>query len=452
MPEGQELPDYISYPTEIKIEGEKTPIKTAVELREPKGEVFLKNGSREIIAPKNTDFPVLSGTHLQLVDRGIKSADLNEPTILSRRVKPKDILALIRMGIITERRMVEQTGNVWANLNLHSRPPVTSENPIDAQYDSLTLDVHGRNMKDASNWAMSPPTHGAWGAQEKSSIQEIRDVLESFDERGNLVPATPDEIEKYKHDPDTRVFDQTSARVQRPEEYRDWKSDTQGKYNWDNVRRRYTPEELSQLRIIFGTSDFLLETASLDSIELFTDPNPLSESFEPNDSDIVLWEFGGYQLVTQEIPLVDAKEGIHMVLKLRPEPHTPWDNPKQTLEAYAIGIGVARLLRDTESLGDIGDVYLDMNANWSMGGKRESLQDKPLDKIRKAIQQDTRAHLHIQLEKMTASWEIPPAPGTFVENQPQSPEAIKEIRQVLNDPQRGLKNWIFENCAGKLPL
>src|SRR3989344_1980094 len=113
MPEGQELPDYISYPTEIKIEGKKTPIKTAVELREPKGEVFLKNGSREIIAPKNTDFPVLSGTHLQLVDRGIKSADLNEPTILSRRVKPKDVLALIRMGIVTERRMVEQTGNVW---------------------------------------------------------------------------------------------------------------------------------------------------------------------------------------------------------------------------------------------------------------------------------------------------------------------------------------------------
>lgn len=52
----------------------------------------------------------------------------------------------------------------------------------------------------------------------------------------------------------------------------------------------------------------------------------------------MLWEFGGYQLATQSSYLTDAREGIHMVFKIRPEPHTPWDNPRQTLEAYAIGL------------------------------------------------------------------------------------------------------------------
>lgn len=439
---------YTQTSAQIRIQGESNPIETQIDLREPRGEVFLRNGSKELIAPASTDFPVSSGDHLQIVDRSIRSSDLRESPILSDKVDPKDILALVRLGIVAERKLVDGTNNAWANLNLHSRPPMTADSPVDAQYDSATLDIHGRNIDDASNWAMPPPIHGAWGAQ---SLEELARQPQPVDEKGRVIPGSTDDIEKYKHDPNRTILDQTSARVQRPDEFDGWKQESEGGYSWEGARRKYAPAELAELRNTFGTSEFMAETTKLDDIELFSDPNPAPEHFEANETDFVLWEFGGYQLVTQKTPLVDASEGIHMVLKLRPEPHTPWDNPKQTLEAYAIGLGVARLLKNTNALGDIGDAYLDMNANWSMGKKREALQGKSPEEIKQIIQQDTRAHLHIQLEKMTAAWEIPPAPGTFKENQPQSPESIEELRSVLNDPQKGLRNWIMQNAVGKLP-
>lgn len=439
---------YTQTSAQIRIQGESAPIETQIDLREPKGEVFLRSGSKELIAPATTDFPISSGDHLQLVDREIRSSQTREAAILSDQVDPKDILALVRLGIIAERELVDRTDNVWANLNLHSRPPTTAESPIDAQYDSLTLDIHGRDITDASNWALPPPIHGAWGAQ---SLEELARQPQPVDENGRVIPAGVDEIEQYKHDPNRKVIDQTSARVQRPEEFEGWRERSEGGYDWEGGRRKYSPEELARLRSLFGTSEFMAKSVELDGVELFPDPNPPLEHFESNETDTVLWEFGGYQLVTQSGYLTDAGEGIHMVLKIRPEPHTPWDNPRQTLEAYAIGLGISRLLKNTKSLGDIGDAYLDMNSNWSMHKKRDDpqLQGLSPEQIKEAIQADTRAHLHIQLERMTAAWEIAPAPGMSDTNQRQSPETIEEIREVLNDPEKGLKNWILQNAAGQ---
>lgn len=451
MTEGQELPDYSSAQTEIKAQGEPKPIKTSIEFREPQGEVLLVSGTQEVIAPKITDFPIESGTQLHIVDRKIKTTELKQSPIMSNKVDPKEILRLIRMGLITERKLVENTDNAWANLNLHSRPPITSENPVDAQYNSLTVDVHGRNMKDASNWALPPAIHGVWGLQEKDINQEFDEIQDSFDKNGDLVPATPDEIEEHKTDPDGQILDQTSARAQRSEEFTDWKSDPQGKYNWDNGRRKYTPEELEKLRNIFGSLDFLVEMGKLDGIELFHDAQPTRELFEPNKYNTVLWSFGGYQLTALGTPFMNENDGIHLMLEVKPHPSTPWDSPQQTLEAFAIGLGVTRLLKDTKSLGEIGDAYLDMNSNWSMATKREELKGLTPDEIKKKIQEDTWTHLHIQLEKITAAWEIPPAPGTFTKNKPVSAESIDEIRRILKDPQRGLTNWILKNCSGKLP-
>ena len=441
---------YTQTPAQIRIQGESNPIETHIDLREPRGEVFLRSANRELIAPRNTDFPLSSGDHLQIVDRGIRASEIRESPILSDQVDPKDVLALVRLGIIAERELVDGTRNVWANLNLHSRPPMSAKAPIDAQYDPLTLDIHGRDIDDASNWALPPPIHGAWGAQ---SLEELARQPQPVDETGRVIPATTDEIEQYKHDPNRRVFDQTSARVQRPEEFEGWRQDPEGKYNWEGGRRKYTPEELARLRSVFGTSEFMTETTKLDDIQLFPDPNPPKEHFEPNQTDTVLWEFGGYQLVTQSGYLTDAREGIHMVLKLRPEPHTPWDNPRQTMEAYAIGLGIARLLKNTKSLGEIGDAYFDMNANWSMGKKRDDPASvgKSLDEMKQIIQQGTRAHLHIHLEKMTAAWEIAPAPGMPNTNESQSPETIEEVKGLLNDPEKGLNSWIRQNASGKLP-
>lgn len=452
MSEGSFTEGYIQTPIQIKIEGVKKPIKTEIDLRKPKGEALLKNGSRELMAPQSTNFPLSSGIQLQVVDQSIRAQDLREAPLLSDKVDPRSILALIRTGIIAEGTLVNGTDTAWANLNLHSRPPMTADSPIDAQYDPLTLDIHGRDIKDASNWAMPPPTHAGWGAEGTDDAKaEFQKSRESVDENGKVIPANSDEIAKYKHDPNRRVIAQASARVQKPEEYKGWKETSEGGYHWEDGRRQYSAEELAMLRSVFGTSEFLAETTKLDDIELLTDPNPPPEHFEPNDTDTALWQFGGYQLVTQKTPLVDSDEGIHMVLKLLPESHAPWDNPKQALEAYAIGLGIIRLLKNTKALGDIGDAYLDMNANWSMTRKREELSGRSSDEIKQTIQRDTRTHLHIQLEKMTAAWEIPPAPGIFTENKPQSPEAIEEIKDILNNPDKGLRNWLLRNCAGKLP-
>ncbi len=452
MSEGSFTEGYTQTPVKIKIEGVKKPIKTEIDLRKPKGEVLLKNGSRALIAPQSTDFPLSSGVQLQVVDQSIRAQDLREAPLLSDKVDPRSILALIRTGITAERTLVGKTDTAWANLNLHSRPPMSADSPIDAQYDPLTLDIHGRDIKDASNWAMPPPTHAGWGAESTDNIEvEFQKSRQSVDENGKVIAATSEDIERYKHDPGRKVLDQASARVQRREEYEGWRENPEGKYKWDTGRRKYTADELVRLRSVFGTSEFLAETTKLDNIDLFPDPNPPAEHFEPNETDMVLWEFGGFQLVTQKTPLVDADEGMHMVLKLLPESHAPWDNPQQALEAYAIGLGIIRLLKNTRALGDIGDAYLDMNANWSMTRKREELSGKSSDEIKQAIQRDTKTHLHIQLEKMTAAWEIPPAPGTFKENRPQSKEAIEEIKGILNNPDTGLQSWILQNCAGKLP-
>ena len=68
-----------------------------------------------------------------------------------------------------------------------------------------------------------------------------------------------------------------------------------------------------------------------------------------------------------------------------------------------------------------------------------------LPEIKEAIQKDTRAHLHVQLEKMDATWEIPPAPGTFTGNEVQPSVAINKMRAVLNDKEKGLLKWISDN-------
>lgn len=450
MPESQESSGYAHVSKEIKTPIENKLKSVNVEFRKTRGETFLQMGKQELLAPETTDFPAESGDQLQIVDRTYRTQDLGESPILSEKVKPKAILSLIRLGIIAEEKLVEETDNVWANLNLHSRPPITNEMPVEAQYDDLTIDIHGRNMKDASNWALPPAIHGVWGMQEKNINQEFDEIQDSFDKSGDLIPATPDETKEHMTDPDSQILDQTSARVQRSEEFTDWKSDPQGKYNWDNGRRKYTPEELEKLRNIFGSLDFLVETGKLDSIELFPDAHPTRELFEPNKWNRVVWSFGGYQLTALGTPFMNESDGIHLMLEVKPHPSTPWDSPQQTLEAFAIGLGVTRLLKDTKSLGEIGDVYLDMNSNWSMTKKREELDSRPMDEVKAEIQKNTKAHLHIQLEKAGSRWEVPPAPDTFGEYKQTSLKTLDEIEKTLKDPETGLTSWVLNNCSGRL--
>lgn len=444
------FPAYKETPTQVKIQGEKNPIPARAEYREPKGKVLFQEGKIEVLAPEHTDFPVESGFHLQIKDPMMMTASLGETPLLSTKADPKAILRVAALGVATEEIIVDQTEDVWANFNLHSRPPITSKEPIEAQYNPLTLDIHGRDIQDPRNWTKPPPIHGAWGVTPEITIEEeLQRVKEDLSEKGDVVPATVEEIEKYRHDPMVRVWGENPPDPGDPEHFHEWRSHPTGMYDWEGGRREYNEAELGQLETIFNSEEFKNKVAAVKTVELFTEENPEKQSFDPlPDSDIILWEFGGYQLVTQKNPLVDPEEGIHMVLKLRPESHNPWDNPRQTLEALAIGIGISRFLRNTKALGEIGDAYLDFNANWSMTRKGSLQETLPLSEIKKVIQNDTRTHLHIQLEKMTASWEIPPAPGTFTEHRTQPQEAIDEIRKRLNDETKGLKAWLFQNCRG----
>lgn len=438
------FPTYKKVPTQTgSLEGKA---KTTAELREPTGEVLAKEETIEVIAPKFTNFPVKSGFQIQVAEKGLETSHLGETPLLSEKADPKAILQVASLGILAEKAIVEKTGNVWANFNFHSRPPLKREEPIEAQYNSLTLDIHGRDINDQLNWTRPPVIHGSWGVRETSLKEESQLLKETVDKKGDIEMPSTEEIEKNKSDPATRVL---TANPTSSSDFEEWKDHSTGMYDWEG-RREYEEDELKTLREIFSSPDFIKQVEGSKNIELFTEENPKPQVFEPNDSDMVLWEFGGYQLITQKVPLVDSQEGIHMVLKLRPEPHTPWENQRQALEAIAISIGVSRLLKNTQGLGEIGDVYLDMNANWSMTRKSKLKETMSMEDVKAEIQKDTRAHLHIQLEKMTASWELPPAPGTFKENAPQSQETIEEIRSILNKDQVGLKDWLFKNCKGKI--
>ncbi len=439
---------YISVETNLKTSEQKT-YNTFIELREPQGtQLFNKNGL-EILAPSLTDFPVDSGKQLQIADRSITTAEIQETPLLSEKVDPKALLRVVAFGIKAEEMLVKMTDNVWANLNFHSRAPISDEAPHPAQYNSLTLDIHGRDARDFKNWTRPPAMHGIWNSgkiEDEDKAWEI--VKDSFDDKGEIIPATKEEIQTYKQDPMKRVF--TGLHPSDPAEFTDWRSHPTGFYDWHG-RRKYTTDEIDQLFKIYQGREFADMINKIQNISLFADENPQEAFFEENETDIELWRFGGYQLVTQRTPLVDNKEGIHMVLKIRPEPHTPWDNVQQTLEAFAIGIGVARILKNTKGLGEIGDVYLDMNANWSMTKKGPFADEQlPLEELKFEIQRDTRAHLHIQLEKMQAQWEIPPAPGTFKNHQPPPLQTIEEIKKQLNDTEHGLKKWILLNCRGRI--
>lgn len=418
------------------------------------GERLYGNGTTVLQVPRFTDSPITNGIQLQVVDR----SDLNSKgegemrTAPLFKANPKNILKDVAVATIAEKYLVGRTYMAWANLNLHTRPPVNVAAQHDVQYDPLVVDIHGRDIWDPYNWAKPPQMHGVFGSKELDRKSDWKEFKGSVDKNGKPIPATQEEVKAFKA---SQIKDQQPGITSNPRDFDGWETHRTGKYQTEGERT--TPEAtVNRLKEIFGTEmpagTTLIdgELADLKELELFKENDPEQRVFEENDTDIELWRFGGMQLVTQRNPLVPPKEGIHMVLKLRPEPHTPWENMTQNLEAWAVGIGVARLLRETKSMGEIGDAYLDMNANWSMVNKKGLTDEMPLDDLKKEIQKGTRAHLHIQLEKMGASWEIPPAPGTFPGHKLQPQEVIDEIRTILGKENGGLKDWLLTNCRGKI--
>lgn len=435
-----------------------------IQLREPRGERLRASKGRVLIAPYHPDLPLESGIQLQLIDHAENNLALGQSPLLSPLVSPSRIIDLARMGIVVEEQLVTKTDQVWANFNFHSRPPIHDDAPHEAQYNPLTLDIHGRDIRDEKNWTRPPATHGGWGVTGLTYENEAKNDL-LWLEMNQPDIETLRSIEEEQR----RFFGDIPLHPASPEAFQNWMQHPSGFYQAEG-RRNYTYKEMTQLKHLYGYKNVRIDRQieKIDALKLFSDDiqtNPdmhHSEIFPANDTDMVLFECAvgerAYQVVTQKVPLVDRDQGIHMVVKIRPEPHTIWDDPTATLEALGIGIGLTRLfqasgvLKDHQSDGEIGDVYFDFNANWSMTKKRDLIANvkphelmKKLPLIKEAIQRDTRAHLHVQLEKMNAHWEVPPAPGTFAFHKPQTNEAIAQIRSILGDETEGLATWLRTN-------
>lgn len=417
-------------------------------LRECPGTLLSQVDNVLVLTPEITDFPVRAGDQIQVVDPTFKTKDIGESPILSEKAHPRELLKTIAVSIAVENQLFNsQRDNVWCNLNIHSRPPISDDAPDPAQYNPFVVDIHGRSIHD-TNWVRPPAIHGNWGVRSELAYESQAKIdRESIDDSGNLIPATSEEINLHKHDPMSRVG---------KEDFANWQNHPTGMYDWQGVRK-YSMQDIEKLKQLFA-QEFDITIEKYKDIELFTEENPPDQDF--GQSDIApLWQFGGYQLVTEKVPLVDPKDGIHMVLKILPKPHAPWDNPKATLEALAIGIGVSRLLKDTKDImgndimGEIGDVYFDVNSNWGkpMMERKAGEQIETNDELKDIFYKDAGMHLHIQLEKMDARWEIPPAKGTFNNHQVQPPDVINEIRNILGDGKTGkLHKWLFDNCRGKI--
>lgn len=412
------------------------------------------------MVPHRTEFPKGTGLQFDVVDSTYNTTELGIHPLLSEQADPKVAMGTIAVALAVEKEVIKRSHNPWANLNVGTRPAVTADSPDVLQYDRLVASVIGRSSKDP-RWAQPKPFTGVWGQnfQEQYGPDPLEKVREDLDRERNVLPATADEIAEHKKDPMKWTTDEKPPSPANKADYAGWREDPIGKYiGWDTDSRAYTPDEIYAMRKLVNSENFDRTIAALEQIDLFSDEIVLntdftqSVQFPANDTDTVLWEakIGNhyYQVVTQKNPLVDRDEGHHFVVKVRydngrgeyREPHTPYENLQQSLEAYAIGIELERIL------GNETDLRLDMNANWSMGGKQEMLQQARIPEGKKIVQERTRAHLHVQ----EFAGEIAPAPGTFTENKPQTPEKVEDIRTKLHHKETGLAPRLLERYHGKI--
>lgn len=425
-----------------------------IDIVEPTGTTLFQADSLRIIAPDHTDFPVSGGKHLQIVDDAVSAVTENDEVqnvVLSDAVDPKALIRAEALGIAVSGALLREDPQThWVNLNCHPRGPMTPYVPNGGLWRHNVVDVHGRDITGVMNWSKPPLAEGEFGLSLPPDTHDKQSV---------------GDIEAHKKDPLQteleRVEKKTVMRESYPDdrtdtEKRAWRTDQTGTYSLGG-RREYSPEEIEFLQRIFSSETFKKEATNIMKTPLFEDTS-YKGVFREYADDAVLWQHGAYQLVTQRVPLVDKETGIHMVLKVRQnkpgseEPHTVFENPQATLEAFAIGIGVSRLFtKHPELIGSIGDAYFDFNANWSMHNKLYMGQEESgltPDEIKKKIQENTRAHLHIQLVKAGERWELPPQPGTFgdYEGYVADDPAVGQMKNVLNDPENGLTSWILENC------
>lgn len=255
--------------------------------------------------------------------------------------------------------------------------------------------------------------------------------------------------------------------------------------NWEGERvisafeRNYLKERFAK-RVVE-------QLRAYEDIDLFTNQQTILTG--AGCGDFVLWNGGRYQLIAQEVPLLDAKEhGLHFILRNIPEDlQTVWNDPSKTIEMIAIGLGVGRFLKANGFT--VNDAFYDINMNWGILWdyfRNQKEGDEKLKELRKELRkrflakiqviQEREAeinkfdvvnvyldallslrpnsvHLHTQFTKKL--WEIPSKPNSYQTHKALEEEDRFHVRKILSGNAIGtghdpLYNWVTKNCQGNL--
>lgn len=152
--------------------------------------------------------------------------------------------------------------------------------------------------------------------------------------------------------------------------------------------------------------------------------------FQIGKGNYPVWQMGDYLIVTQDNPLVDRKDGVHMVLIYRGEQQDEsrrysflWRDPRRIAEMTAIAAATSRVVSAHGYAGNTFDKsYLHMNANWSLDfalpeKEHDPIMDKgsvgpgkwPGPKDSQTVP-GPNAHPHIQLLKPGHSFDLALSP------------------------------------------
>lgn len=402
---------------------------------------------------------------------------------------PTRLLKSQALAILVEEFLYksEKHDAVWMNNNWHTTvPALPLDAPIDAQYAYNVVDVHAwRNGANPKNVFRPPLIRGMEG---------IADWEEGAEVTGDIKDVSPAEIDQNKHDPMTRVENvPILGKVVDQHPWRDQPTGLRDK----SGRNKYTVAEVDSLRFLLQTEEFNRRWKAVKDVSLFeTDKSDEKYPPEKGDGDAILWSYDGFRLITQKTPMLDSREGIYLQLQLSPKIGVPWDDGVKTLEGYAIVSGIIRFLKNSTSIGKIGDAYIDINNNWvkPLKDRQQAMAERvreinelvrenklspeegrneeekvkvvsdgrDINQAKTEFEEASSLKFHIQLEKEGATWDIIPAPGLTghdTGNHQDIPEkVIAQIKQSLatgfkDGPyefEGSLKDWLFQFCRGKI--
>jgi hypothetical protein len=462
------------------------PLGDGVEYANPIGdklaELRFPNQVIEVLLPKIPDMPLNTGMQVQIVDRTLNVANLNELPLLSEGLDLNKYLRLEAVAAMVAQKIFESSKEpVWININTQTSPLVTPETPGESRpYHCLTVDIHIRHLPkyeemfdfhgeirpeivvdDLGALVMGPdafleppPLTGYFGIP--SAEAGVRMDLAAGNE-----PATIEEIRQYAKDP----ADEALQLMLRLDSIRTgishWKNSPTGTTPFFG-RRIYEPTEISEIRQIFAQWDIQKEAFDkLESTSLFSD-EAINHPPYPAEwtHDIELWRSGKadaagrYRIVTQKNPLVDPKDGMHFVVELSPETHTAWENLEVYLSMRAISIGMLRILNRNDLVISteggqsqrhfiLNNAFAYINGNWNFKDIAQIWGDNPSKaELRKRLMDRARTHMHIIVSDTDP--ETPPMRGTFKDHRKLNDKIIATLKTMLNDPKNGLSSMMSQ--------